>query len=154
MSHKKYFNKKWLEGQYAKYQSVTEIAKKCGVAVTTISRWLAVFNIRQKNRYPTINRRGNNNPFWRGGRYKDRLNGYIFVYKPDHPFANKKGYVLEHRMVMEKSIKRHLRKSEIVHHRNKRKDDNRIENLELIVLGEVNGGDVRCPHCNKSFKLS
>lgn len=153
-NNKKYFNKKWLERQYAKGKSVTEIAKKCGVAVTTISRWLAIFNIRQKNHYPTINRRGSNNPFWSGGRYKDNLNGYIKVYSPEHPLTNKKGYVLEHRLVMEKSLGRYLTKSEIVHHRNKRKDDNRIENLELIVLGEVNGGDVKCPYCNKIFKLS
>ena len=154
MDNKKYFNKKWLEGQYTKGKSVTEIAKKCGVTVTTISRWLAVFNIRQKNHYPAINRRGNNNPFWNGGRYKDRLNGYILIYNPNHPFANKKGYIREHRTVMEKLLGRYLRKNEIVHHRNKIKDDNRIENLELIVLGEVNGGDVTCPHCNKNFKLS
>jgi hypothetical protein len=92
--------------------------------------------------------------FWNGGKYIDRLNGYVKVHSPDHPSANNRGYIFEHRLVMEKSLGRYLRKNEIIHHRNKRKDDNRADNLELIVLGEVKGGDVMCPHCNKIFKLS
>lgn len=152
-NNKKYLDKNWLAKQYAYGQTISSIAEKCGVALTTISRWLVYFNIRKKGKYK-VERKGNRNPYWSGGRYKDQLNGYILVYKPKHPFAKKKGYVLEHRLVMEKFLGRYLRKNEIVHHRNKRKDDNRIENLELIVLGNVNGGDIICPHCNKSFKLS
>lgn len=152
-NNKKYLNKNWLEKQYIKGQSISKIAKKCGVAVTTISRWLVYFNIRKKRNYKG-EKKGANNPFWSGGRYRDCLNGYISVYSPSHPFANKKGYVMEHRLVMEKLLGRNLRRNEIVHHRNKKKDDNRPENLELIVLGEINGGDIICPHCNKIFKLS
>ncbi len=150
---KKYLDKKWLENQYTNGKSVSKIAKECGVAITTVSRWLDYFNIR-KLRKSNVDRRGNKNPFWSGGKYIDRLNGYVSVYSPDHPFAKKKGYVQEHRLVMEKFLGRYLRRNEIVHHRNKRKTDNRIENLELIVIGDVNGGDVMCPHCSKIFKLS
>ena len=152
-TNKKYLDKKWLENEYIKKRSVSKIAEKCGVALTTISRWLATFKIR-KIRKSKADRSGQRNPYWNGGKYVDRLNGYVHVYSPSHPFAKKKGYVMEHRLVMEKSIGRYLRRNEIVHHRNKIKTDNRIENLELIVLGEVNGGDVMCPHCNKIFKLS
>jgi transposase-like protein len=152
--NQKYIDKKWLEDQYA-YQgkSVSKIANECGVAINTISRWLSYFSLRKKRNYQG-NQKGQNNSFWKGGKYTDRLNGYVLVYNPDHPFAKKKGYVQEHRLVMEKSLGRYLRKNEIVHHRNKRKTDNRIENLELIVIGDVNGGDVTCPHCSKVFKLS
>lgn len=71
---------------------------------------------------------GEKNYKWNGG--KKLVKGYIFLLKPDHPFASQ-GYVAEHRLVMEEYLGRYLRKEEIVHHINKIIDDNRIENLEL-----------------------
>ncbi len=153
MIKNKYLDKNWLLGQHLEGKSVSTIARECGVAVTTVSRWMAQFDIRKIRNY-SGDKKGAKNPFWSGGKYKDKLNGYVLIYAPGHPFANKKGYVREHRLVMEKLMGRYLAKNEIVHHINKRKDDNRVENLELIILGEVNGGDVQCPHCNKIFKLS
>ncbi len=61
---------------------------------------------------------------WNGGRFK-KVDGYVYVW------LEKKKYVLEHRLVMEKYLGRPLKSWEIVHHRNGIKDDNRIENLEL-----------------------
>jgi len=71
---------------------------------------------------------------WKGGRRKLKQ-GYIYIYSPDHPNATKRGYVMEHRMVMEKEIGRYLKPNELVHHKNGIKDDNRIENLELMTKG-------------------
>ena len=68
---------------------------------------------------------------WKGGRYKT-THGYILFYAPKHPHCNNRGYINEHRYIMEKHLKRILSKKEIVHHKNGIKDDNRIENLELI----------------------
>ena len=61
--------------------------------------------------------------------------GYIYVYAPKHPYATKRGYVMEHRLVMEAHLGRYLKPNELVHHKNGIKDDNRIENLELMTKG-------------------
>lgn len=58
--------------------------------------------------------------------------GYIKLYQPDHPRADGKGYVHEHTLVMEKHIERYLEDNEVVHHINEQKNDNRIENLQLM----------------------
>lgn len=72
-----------------------------------------------------------NNPAWKGGRIGSGA-GYMWVLKPEHPFANKSGYIFEHRLIMEKELGRYLTLEEVVHHENEIKDDNRIENLKLF----------------------
>lgn len=67
---------------------------------------------------------------WKGGRYT-APNGYVYVRAKGHPNANKRGYALEHTIVMAEMIGRPLRKGESVHHKNGIKTDNRPENLEL-----------------------
>ena len=76
-------------------------------------------------------RMGIKNSHWRGGKSRHSL-GYILIYVPDHPHKIMRGYVLEHRLVMEKSLGRYLRPQEVVHHINKNHRDNRIENLMLF----------------------
>ena len=76
-------------------------------------------------------RNGSKNPAWKGGRIR-HSRGYILIHKPDHPFCDDKGYVFEHRLVMEKELERYLKKIELVHHKNDIRDDNRIDNLRLF----------------------
>ena len=84
-------------------------------------------------REATSNRRGEDNGAWKGGRQKMQ-SGYIRVCVTDHPAA-RKGYVREHRLVMEARLGRYLSTDEHVHHKNGIRDDNRIENLELCTIG-------------------
>ena len=62
--------------------------------------------------------------------------GYRMIHSPNHPNANIRGYVLEHRLVMGNAIGRFLKNDEVVHHKNGDRLDNRIENLELMTRGE------------------
>lgn len=67
-----------------------------------------------------------------GGHEKKRNDGYVCVYVPDHPSATADGMVMKHRLIMEHEIGRYLTNNEVVHHKNKIRDDNRLENLQLM----------------------
>lgn len=82
-------------------------------------------------RYKSAIRRGADSAAWRGGRRRD-ARGYIYIYSPNHPYATKAHCVMEHRLVVEEELGRYLLPSEKVHHKNKIKNDNRPENLEVF----------------------
>ncbi len=97
------------------------------------------------------NRSGSNHWNWKGGRHT-RTQGYVLVYSPNHPNRNARNQVLEHRLVMEKHLGRYLEPYEVVHHKQGIRDDNRIEELELVVIGK-NWHPRTCPKCGFGFLI-
>ena len=138
---------------------VTKKCQQCGKEFKTFPSRLA----RGENKYcsrecsnPHRGSPGERNGNWSGGRYKLK-SGYIGI--------NTGGgtYRLEHALVMEKHLGRRLRRNENVHHRNGIRDDNRLENLELLSIadhtrhhhkGKVKSKwvECRCPSCGGVFE--
>jgi len=64
------------------------------------------------------------------------VNGYKAIKVPDHPYAPGTGYILEHRLVIEKQLGRYLLPNEKVHHINGDITNNSPENLVVLTHRE------------------
>lgn len=135
---------KELIGLYRdEHLSCREIAEKYRVGLKAVHRKLQKFGITQ-----TLERSWN----WHGGKQKNSQ-GYIkILLREDSPFyqmADSTCYVAEHRLVMAQHLGRCLSKSEIVHHKNGIRDDNRFENLALLSsTGDHTVKTMLCQDCD------
>lgn len=71
----------------------------------------------------------------KNGTQKHKHKGYIMVYKPNHPYAQK-NYVPEHRLIVEQEIGRYLESYEIIHHIDEDKTNNNLNNLQITTRAE------------------
>ena len=110
-------------------KSLRNIAKEMMTDAKAVHYWLMQYDI--PRRAVGEHRKGKDHPSWRGGKYASKR-GYIWLYKPDHPNCNSRGYVPEHRFKTELVLKRYLKKEEVIHHINFKRNDNRLENLYLF----------------------
>lgn len=127
-----------LNNEYP-YLSNKQLALKLDRTITSIQHKASKLNLKKdKNAnlvVRSIARSGSAAANWKGGRKKNKK-GYVLVLAKGHPMAEKNGYVLEHRLIMAEYLGRVLLPSEIVHHKNGIKNDNRIENLEILQSGD------------------
>lgn len=68
---------------------------------------------------------------WKGGKRIEKKTGYVLIWS-----SEEQRYLREHRVIMEKYLGRKLTKFEDVHHINRIKSDNRIENLQVLTRSE------------------
>lgn len=86
---------------------------------------------------PMFGKTKERSPRWTGGK-RTRKDGYIVVVAPDdHPYpmyTKNSGtkYILEHRLIIERHLGRHLLPEEVVHHKDGNPSNNDISNLELL----------------------
>lgn len=130
--------------RYLSGESQQSIGKALGVSQPVISR--VVRRMGLIGRRAERHRHGN----WVGGRIA-HAQGYVLILirddDPLRPYANVTGYMLEHRYVMAQHLRRPLLPSETVHHINGKRDDNRLENLQLRQGRHGNGVAMACLAC-------
>lgn len=99
--------------------------------------------------------KGSNNPLWKGGRIL--RNGYWKVHKLEHPYCDKQGYVREHRLVYEEYHKCCLLPNSVIHHLDKNRQNNSIENLHALIsnskhrsIHKIDMSERYCSNCNST----
>lgn len=117
-----------VERLLAEGHTLGEAARALGVGEETLRRARKRAGLPKLKKGP---RSPEHNRAWKGGRIID-VDGYVLVRVKDHPSADSRGYVREHRLIVERLLGRHLSPEEIVHHLDGDRANNDPANLELF----------------------
>jgi len=158
--------KESIKKDYVLGRTTKEIALRYACGVQTVRRILRALSVQWRTTPPMLGKKHSvetrrkirrSSPkrekahAWRGGRA--HVQGYVQLLVPTHPKCNSRGYVMEHRLVMEKFLGRYLHPKEGVHHKNGCREDNRLENLELVAKPGRHLAHATCPYCQRSFAV-
>jgi len=118
-------DKNWLKKE-SEIKTMQQIAEELQCNIRSVDYWRKKFGIHSKLR-------PSDNVEWKPTRI--RTCGYIRLQisnKNPYYKMSDNGKILEHRLIMAEHLGRCLETWEIVHHKNRIRDDNGLENLELI----------------------
>lgn len=130
------FDKADLERLYLKEnKSMQEIATLLGCCHDTIRDQLRYYQIPTRTFTEGVRLAAKKGKLGHPGNTFRRKNGsvlekgYLLVYCPGHPRANRNGRIREHIFIWERTHRQPLPKGWLIHHLNGIKSDNRVENL-------------------------
>lgn len=134
---------------YAQGISQEEVGAIVGVSQPVVSRVLIAAEVPMRGSNVSGDKHGN----WTGG-VIEKSDGYLLErVTKDDPLAVMRagsGYVLQHRLVMARHLGRALLRNETVHHINGKRNDNRIDNLQIRHGKHGKGVVLTCACCGSS----
>lgn len=136
---KKFYAPKWRQKRNPKY---------CSFKCSGFARKDKPLSMKHKKRIQNAVPKREKSHLWKGGK-RITWSNYIQIYQPEHPNTDNRGYIREHRLVMEKYLGRYLKSSEVVHHVDGDTKNNNINNLMLF----RSNAEHRAYHKNALFAI-
>jgi hypothetical protein len=126
---------------YRSGKSTVEIGNEVGLTPGAVQSILRIRGVKTRSVKQSLKKKYPNGRFgeqasrWKGGR-RYTAKGYIQIYSMGHPYADSAGYVMEHRLIVEKQLGKYLEKEYDVHHIDGDNRNNDPSNLLVLTRKE------------------